>query len=157
MLSLSSLFAILFYLLYSMLNLIKRGVTVHIFPNGAIFSDSKSDIEIKCDVLVADIFELNMDMKAMLMVELCGDTNFSDKQMQEHIQSISKCDTFECSALAMANVFNCTFRDCEIEVDYYNGNIARVYIKVDDIDHQECRPIRNNYDQMIEMLSIEDI
>lgn len=130
---------------------------MHIFPKGAVFSDSKSDIKVECDVLVADIFELNMNMKAMLMIEIQTDTDFTDKQMQEHIQNISKCDTFECSALAAANVFQCTFRDCEIEADYGNGNIARVYIKVDGIDHQECRPVSNNYDTMIDMLNDEEI
>lgn len=130
---------------------------MHIFQKGAVFSNSKCDIIVECDVLVADIFELNMDMKAMLMLEVEPNCEYDDNYIQERIKDISKCDTFKCSALAAANVFDCTFRDCEIEADYRNYNIARVYIKVDNIDHQECRPTINNYDQMIEIMNDKEV
>jgi hypothetical protein len=132
---------------------------VHIFERGAIFKNSESGLEIQCSVLVADIFELNTDMKAMIMIDV-DPNNYGftdDSKTIEIMNNLQKCDIFNCEVSAVGNSFRCSFEDITIEADYGNGSVIRVYVKVDDYEHHECRPIHNNYDAMVEIMKDESV
>ena len=132
---------------------------MHIFETGAIFKDSESGFEVECSVLVADIFELNTDMKAMIVIDV--DTNNYDftnnDKTVEIMNKLQKCDLFECDVSAVGNWFKCKFTAVTVEADYGNGSVIRVYVHVKDYDHHECRPTVNNYDVMVDIINNEEI
>lgn len=132
---------------------------MHIFERGAVFKNSESGLEIPCAVLVADIFELNTDMKAMIMIDVDPYHNIfpDDTKTLEYMNSLQTCDIFNCEATAVGNSFRCNFEDITVDADYAQGSIIRVYIKVDDYEHHECIPIHNNYDAMVEIMEDESV
>lgn len=132
---------------------------MHIFERGAIFKNSESGLEIPCAVLVADIFELNTDMKAMIVIDV-DPNNYGftdDSKTVEIMNNLSKCDIFNCEVSAVGNTFKCNFEDITVDADYGNGSVIRVYVKVDDYEHHECRPIYNNYDEMVKIMEDESV
>lgn len=112
---------------------------MHIYENGAILRNSKNDVSIKVKVLVADIFELNTNLKAMLVVDVDSFSYkfTSDDRTLEYMNLISECDIFECEAIAMGHNFKCVFEDCIIDADYGNGSVIRFYLLVEDYEHHE--------------------
>lgn len=133
---------------------------MHIYENGAILRSSKSDVEIDVMVLVADIFELNTDLKAMVVVDV---DRFSydftdDSKTLDYMKAISECDIFECDATAMGHNFRCVFEDCTIDTDYGNGSIVRFYLFVEDYDSHKIKvEPESNFDKMKEILNDESL
>ena len=133
---------------------------MHIYEKGAILKSSKSDIKIEVSVLVADIFELNTNLKAMVVVDV---DSFSyeftnDSEAVAYMKAISECDMFECEATAMGHNFSCVFDDCTIEADYANGSIVRFYLEVEDYDSHVIKvDPKSNNDKMKEILDDKSI
>lgn len=127
---------------------------MHIYERGAILSNSKNDISLELTVLVADIFELNTDLKAMIVadVDYFNYDFTSDDKTLEYMKLVLECDTFECNATALGNNFRCIFKNCIIDADYGNGSIVRFYLEVEDYEHHECRVTENHHDSMIETM-----
>lgn len=124
---------------------------MHIYEKGAVFKSSNSDIEIECSVLVADIFELNTDFKAMIVVDV-DEFNYEhtpDDKTLKYMEDLSKCDIFECNATAMGNNFRCNFKNVIVDADYGNGSILRLFVHIEGYEHYECRVTDNYYDNMV--------
>ena len=103
-----------------------------IFENGA--SISNDEIEIKGKVLVADIFEMNNDLKAMIVFDAEKLKNI------ELMEKADECVNFKCAATAMNTIFDCNFRDITIAVDYCNGSIIRIFMHIEDYEHHDIVP-----------------
>lgn len=103
-----------------------------IFENGA--SISNDDYEIKGKVLVADIFELNTDLKAMIVFDSDG------VEEVELMQKVSDCVVFKCVATSMNTIFDCEFEDVTIDADYCNGSVVRFFIHIEDYEHHKITP-----------------
>lgn len=133
---------------------------MHIYERGAILRNSKDNTEIKIAVLVADIFELNIDLKAMVVVDVdCFNYGFTnDSESVAYMKAISECDIFECEATAMGHNFSCVFDDCTIDADYANGSIVRFYLMVENYDNHIIKvDPKSNNDKMNEILNDESI
>ena len=133
---------------------------MHIYERGAILRNSKDNTEMKIAVLVADIFELNTDLKAMIVVDV-DSFNYeftNDSEAVAYMKAISECDMFECEATAMGHNFSCVFDDCTIEADYANGSIVRFYLEVEDYDSHVIKvDPKSNNDKMKEILDDKSI
>lgn len=119
-----------------------------IYEKGAILKNSKENKKFQVSVLVADIFELNTDLKAMMVIDI-DEYNSNIDYMSE----ISNCDIFECVATAIGNNFSCIFEDIFVEADYCNGSIIRLYLHIENYEHQNCQVVSNNYDIKNEILN----
>lgn len=100
-----------------------------IFQNGA--SISNDDYEIKGKVLVADIFEKNIDLKAMIVFDSVG------LDEAELMQKVSDCTVFKCIITSMNTIFECKFEDVTIDADYCNGSVVRFFIHIEDYESHE--------------------
>jgi hypothetical protein len=133
---------------------------MHIYERGAILRNSKDNTEMKIAVLVADIFELNTDLKAMIVVDV-DSFNYeftNDSEAVAYMKAISECDIFKCEATAMGHNFSCVFDDCTIEADYANGSIVRFYLEVEDYDSHVIKvDPKSNNDKMKEILDDKSI
>ena len=133
---------------------------MHIYDNGAVLKNSKNNTEIKIKVLVADIFELNEDLKAMIVADV-DSFNYeftNDDKTLEYMKAVSDCDVFECEATAMGHNFECVFQDCTIDADYANGSIVRFYLMVENYDNHIIKvDPKSNNDKMNEILNDESI
>jgi len=103
-----------------------------IFQNGA--SISNEDYEIKGKVLVADIFERNVDLKAMIVFD--ADV-FEEVEL---MKKVNDCIVFKCVVTSMNTIFDCKFEDVTIDADYCNGSVVRFFIHIEDYENHEIMP-----------------
>jgi len=117
---------------------------MHIYEKGAILSNSEYSFNVS--VLVTDIFELNTDLKAMMVVDIDDMTNEDELSI---MSKISECNTFECDATAMGTNFRCKYTDIEIDADYANGSVVRLFMRIDGYEHYECKVINSYFDNIL--------
>ena len=105
---------------------------MHFFQCGVVFSND--EIELKGKILVADVFESNIDLSAIMVFD---SDNYSDVDLMD---KISDCNKLKCSTIAMGTQFDCKFDNIEVEADYCNGSIVRVYVHIKDYENHEIIP-----------------
>jgi len=102
---------------------------MHFYQVGASFSSD--EIELKGKILVADVFEDNIDLSAVMVFD-------SDKYTDVALMNkISNCTNLRCMTTAMGTNFECYFTNIEVSPDYCNGSIVRVYVHIKDYETHE--------------------
>ena len=105
---------------------------MYIFEIGA--SISNDNYEITGRLLVADIFEKNIDIKAMIVFDA---DKFEDIEL---MKKVSDCNVFKCVITAMNTIFDCKFENVTIDADYCNGSVVRFFIHIEDYENHEIIP-----------------
>ena len=102
---------------------------MHFYEVGASFSND--EVELKGKILVADVFESNIDLSMVMVFD-------SDKYCDiELMDKISSCNNLKCIATAMGTNFDCNFTNIEINADYCNGSVVRIYVHIEDYESHE--------------------